>query len=226
MRLIGITGKAGSGKTTFSNILAENENIGVIHIDDLLREIKLKYFKMIMNEDKNGEKTKVNSKLKTRLYKNKIAFRTMMKIRAKLLEKRLNQEIDNLEEQGKTVILIDDIFLQHLKCYKDISLIFMMQRPYASRVNSLMEREKLSKEEAVAHDIAHTSGNYRQKYNDRHVITIDNDKGQEELAAEANRIYTYNFAPVRKKYRVEDYDISKIHSKSQTKMRIREEEEK
>ena len=39
MKLIGVTGKAGSGKTTFSNMLAEKDNIGVIHVDDILKQI-------------------------------------------------------------------------------------------------------------------------------------------------------------------------------------------
>ena len=65
MKLIGVTGKSGAGKTTFSNYLKENsKDIEVIHIDDLLRDIKLKYFKFLMKEDKNGEKTKVDYKLK------------------------------------------------------------------------------------------------------------------------------------------------------------------
>ena len=41
MKLIGITGKAGAGKTTISNIMAQNYNVGVIHVDDVLKEVKL-----------------------------------------------------------------------------------------------------------------------------------------------------------------------------------------
>lgn len=226
MRLIGITGKSGSGKTTFSDILAKNENIGVIHVDELLKEIKLKYFKNIMNKDKNGERTKVNSRLKTILYKNKILFNIFMRIRAKLIDKKVSQEIDKMQEQGKRVVLIDDTFLQHLKCYKNISLIFLMERPYVSRISSLMERDQMTKQELVAYDIAHTSGNYKQKFKNKNVIKIDNDKGQEDLIAEANRIYTYNFAPLRKRYRVDNYVLSKNNSQKEKMSKNREEEEK
>ena len=52
MNLVGVTGKSGAGKTTFSNYLKENsKDIEVIHIDDLLRDIKLKYFKFLMKEE-------------------------------------------------------------------------------------------------------------------------------------------------------------------------------
>ena len=47
MKLICVTGKSGAGKTTFSDYLKENsKDIEVIHIDDLLRDIKLKYFNL------------------------------------------------------------------------------------------------------------------------------------------------------------------------------------
>ena len=93
MKLIGITGKAGSGKTTFSNMLAVYPNIEVIHIDDILNKIKLKYFRLLMKKNHNGKKTKVDSKLKLLLYKNKLLFTLFMKFRAKLIKKPLTLEI-------------------------------------------------------------------------------------------------------------------------------------
>ena len=74
MKLIGITGKAGAGKTTISNIIAQNNNVGVIHVDDVLKDVKLKYLKLFMDTDNKGEKTKVNGKLKMLLFRNKILF--------------------------------------------------------------------------------------------------------------------------------------------------------
>ena len=133
MKLTGVTGKSGAGKTTFSNMLAEKQNIGVIHIDDILRQIKLKYFQPIMGKDKSGENTKVNSKLKRIIYGNKILFNLFMKFRAKLVEKPLKQNIDTLIKEGKEIILIDDIFIKYQKVYKDLSMVFMINRPYVER---------------------------------------------------------------------------------------------
>ncbi len=48
MKLIGITGKTGSGKTTLSNMIAINENVGVIHVDEIrgkLQNVMQKYDK-------------------------------------------------------------------------------------------------------------------------------------------------------------------------------------
>jgi len=202
MKLIGITGKAGSGKTTFSDILAENENIGVIHIDDILRKIKLKYFKGIMQEDKTGEKTKVNSKLKTMLYKNKTIFNLFMKFRAKLIEPYLKEEILKLEKEGKQFILIDDTFLQYQKCYREISQIIIVNRPFIERRLALEKREKLSKEEVVAYDIAHFKGNYKETTRKNNVIKINNNKNIKDLRIKAQVLYKNNFETMRNKYKV------------------------
>ena len=43
MKLIGVMGNGGSGKTTFTEHLDKRENVGVIHVDDLVGEIKRKW---------------------------------------------------------------------------------------------------------------------------------------------------------------------------------------
>lgn len=223
MRLIGITGKAGSGKTTFSNGLAQKESIGVIHIDDIWEKIKRKYFKIAMESDGEGSKTKANSKLKLAVYKNKIFFRLFMALRSKLMEKDISKEINRLENMGKRVIIIDDIFLQYQKCYKDISLVFLMERPYLKRKNSLIERDHISKEEVVIYDMAHTSGSHQEKNKNKNIIRINNNKGKEELLAEVEKIYNFNFAPLRKRYRVY---CQEADGRCERTKKVREQEER
>ena len=54
MKLIGVTGRAGAGKSTFSEMLASHPDIGIIHIDDLVRDIKYKYFGLFLKRDNNN----------------------------------------------------------------------------------------------------------------------------------------------------------------------------
>ena len=54
MKLVGVMGNGGSGKTTFTEHLDKRENVGVIHIDDLVGEIKNKYFKMFLQSNENN----------------------------------------------------------------------------------------------------------------------------------------------------------------------------
>lgn len=219
MKLIGITGMAGSGKTTFSNMLAQNQEIGVIHVDDLLKKIKLKYFSFIMKENAEGEKTKVDSNLKTLLYRNKILFNMFMKFRSKLIQKLISDEIHKEKILGKKVIIVDDAFIQHQKCYKDLSLIILMERPYIDRRYALMEREKLTKAEIVAYDIAHYTGNYKDTTFNRKTIKIKNNNTKEELSNLAEYLYQEKFSDFKSKYTVKNIKAN-VHETIPTIMDI------
>lgn len=188
MKLIGITGKSGAGKTTFSNYLAKDEKIGVIHVDDILKEIKLKYFKHVMKEDKQGEKVKVDSKLKTFIYKNPVIFPLFMKFRARLVEKPLKAKIEEMKLSQKEMVLIDDIFLKYHRLYQNLDRVILIERPFRERKRSLIERDGLSKEEVVACDIAHYTGNYKELTHSPKVIKITNNGNKEELEKVAEQI--------------------------------------
>lgn len=189
MKLIGITGMAGSGKTTFSDILGEKENVGVIHVDDLLKVAKLKYFKMFMKPNKDNERTKVDSRLKEKIYSNKILFNLFMRFRAKVVEKPLNNKIEEYRKQKKDIVIIDDIFLKYHKCYKDLNRIISMQRPYKERRNAVIERDGISKKEVVSYDVAHTKNNYRDDIYKVKVVKIDNKSDMQDLRKKAEKFY-------------------------------------
>lgn len=188
MKLIGITGKAGAGKTTFSDYLAQNsKDIGIIHVDDLIKELKLKYFKFLMKKDNKGEKVKVDSRLKKFLYKNKVIFSAFMKFRAKLISPSLKRRIKELSD--KRIILIDDIFIKYHKLYKDLDKIYVLERAYSNRREALIQRDGISKEEIMAYDLAHYRGNYKEIKGDIRVTKIENDGDKIKLKQKAREIY-------------------------------------
>ena len=189
MKLMGVTGKSGAGKTTFSNIISQNNDVGVIHIDDLLKEIKLKYFKFLMNTDNHGEKTKVNGNLRMLLYKNRTIFIFFMKFRAFLLRKRINNAIKELHDYGKKIIIIDDIFINFLHVFNDLDRIFILQRSYTERKEALKKRDDLTLKEIVASDIAHFKGIYKDNYNSNTTENIINNGSKGLLERKAKEIY-------------------------------------
>ena len=203
MRLVGITGKAGAGKTTFSNILANKNNIGVIHVDDIVKKMKSKYFSMFMKKDKNGKRTKINSKLKKILYGNKILFNLLMKLRAEFVEPYLLEEIERLKSEGKETILIDDIFIRYEKIYDRLSMIFIVNRPYAQRKEAIIKRDDLTLEEAVAADFADFKGSYKEISQKSNTIKIVNNGTEEQLRKKAQEIYKQHFMNFRKRYEEE-----------------------
>ena len=227
MQLIGITGKAGAGKTTFSNILADKNNIGVIHADDILKQIKLKYFSMFMDKDKDGKRTKINPKLKKNLYSNKIIFNLLMKLRAKLINKPLLSEIERLEAEGKETILIDDIFIRHQKIYDRLSMVFIIDRPYAQRKKAIIKRDAFTLEEAVAVDVADFKGNYKEISQRRNTIKIINNGTEEELRQKAEEIYKQYFMNFRNRYKEEPKDNNKRkETKTLNKKKVKQRNER
>jgi len=201
MKLMGITGKSGAWKTTFSNILAQNEDVGVIHIDDLLREIKLKYFKSLMQNSNKGEKTKVNSGLKMLIYKNRIVFNLFMKFRAKLLKKRIDSKIQELQDRGKKVIIIDDIFIKSLHIYDDLEKVLLVERSYVNRKQALRDRDDLTLQDIVASDIAHFKGIYKDTHKNSKIENITNKGSKEELFIKAKEIYEKYCISQKSKFR-------------------------
>ena len=165
MKLIGIIVNTGTGKTTFTKHLEKRENVGVIHIDDLVSEIKKKYFKMFLqSKEKNTtENTQANPKLKSGVkkffYRNKIAFSFLMKVRSKLIEKDLHKKIADFEKSGKDLIVIDDWALStHKKLYKKLNRIYTIERPYLSRRKGIQERDALATDELKVCDLPYALG--------------------------------------------------------------------
>ena len=205
MKLIGITGKAGAGKTTFSNMLEQQHpEVGVIHVDEFFNNIKRKYFKFLMKENKQGEKVNLKSNLRMIIYNNSLLRNILMRARATLISKSVKLKIEELKKEGKTVIIVDDIFLQYQKYFNDLSMVFLIERPFIDRRLAVMERDGVSKKDAVTSDIVHTSKNYRDFLHRVNLIKIYNTKGKEELQEESEQIYRKYLAPFKDRYRVKD----------------------
>lgn len=160
MKLIGVTGKSGAGKTTFSNLFADKDKAGVIHVDDLVGEIKKKYFKMFLQPKENNttENTRKNPKLqvgaKKFFYRNKILFRFLMFVRSKMIEKELNRQIEALKLQGKEIIVIDDwVLFSHKNLMPKMSKIYFVERRFQTRRQGIKDRDNSTSEEMKVNDL-------------------------------------------------------------------------
>jgi dephospho-CoA kinase len=165
MKLIGVMGNGGSGKTTFSEHLDKRENVGVIHVDDLVGEIKRKYFKMFLQPKENNttENTKSNPKLKSSskkfFYQNKFTFKFLMLVRSKMIERELSRKIEEFKSSGKGLIVIDDWALStHKKLFPKFNHIYTVERPYLSRRKGIQERDALTTKEAKVNDLPYALG--------------------------------------------------------------------
>ena len=169
MKLIGITGKPGAGKTTFSDIYASKDNVGVIHVDDLVAKVKKRYFSMFLQPKENNttehtkENPKVNVGAKRFFFKNKIGFNILMFVRGKMVEKDLEEQINRLRLEGKKIVLIDDCFLKvNKKVFNKLDKIYVLERDFTSRRQGVRIREDATEEELRLKDLPYAIGAYKE----------------------------------------------------------------
>lgn len=195
MKLVGVMGNSGSGKTTFTNYLDNKENVGVIHVDDLVGEAKKKYFKPFLQPKENNttETTRSNPKLKIGIkeffYRNRFAFNFLMMIRSKLVEKELNRRIRELKMEGKRVIIVDDWALPtHQKLLPKFNQIYFLKRGILSRRQGLTERDGLTRKELRVSDIPYSLKRIDIPKNSK-VSVIYNNGSFEQLFQNAEEEY-------------------------------------
>lgn len=195
MKLIGVMGNSGSGKTTFTEYLETKKSVGVIHVDTITSDIKKKYFRpFLQGKDKNTtESTKNNPKVKMGakaiFYKNKFTFNLLMKIRNKLIGKELERQISEFKKEGKKVVVIDDWALPTQKnLLPKFAHIYAMKRRFTDRRKGLTQRDAISIEEAKLYDLPYAL-RFIQVPKQSNVSPINNYGTIEDLYASAEEVY-------------------------------------
>lgn len=195
MKLIGVMGNSGSGKTTFTEYLGTKQSVGVIHVDSITSDIKKKYFRpFLQGKDKNTtESTKNNPKVKIGakvfFYKNKFSFNLLMSIRNKLIGKELERQINEFKRNGKSLVVVDDWALPtHKKLLPKFSHIYVMKRKFIDRRIGLKQRDNITVEEARLYDIPY-SLKFIQVPKGSNVSSINNYGTIEDLYASAEEVY-------------------------------------
>lgn len=193
MKLVGVMGQSGSGKTTFTNFLGENKSVGIIHVDDLVGKVKQRYFKLFLQRGSNNtydhspENKKLNSKVKSVFYKNKLLFKFLMALRSKLIQKDLEKAINNFKGEGKELVIIDDwALITHKKLYSELSKVYIISRNFAARRNGLKLRDNATREELKLADIPHALQFIKYPENSK-VQKIINNSSLEDLQIKAKK---------------------------------------
>lgn len=213
MKLIGVTGKAGAGKTTFANYFEKKSNIGVIHVDDIMNEFKKRRFSLFMKDDKHGEKTEIKSGLKFFIYNNKFLYNALMKIRAFMLKNEIKSRIDGFKAEGKDFVFVDDVYLSYLTNYKDFDKVYYIRRPYFTRLDAIKKRDECDKRTLVASEIAFKKKNYNVNLIDPRIEIVDNEYGSlEEYEAFLEQEYDQKY----KQYNFDDWIKVDVKSKKPT----------
>jgi len=144
--IIGITGKSGSGKSTYAKELAKENGCFVVHIDDIGHKvlesdsIKNKLLELF------GEDSVVNGSV-DRKYIGDLVFanRHLYKSLSDLVWSRMKNEIDTLLNSHSNVIL-DWILLPHTHYWKMCDTKILMVADEEDRKKRVMTRDNISVE--------------------------------------------------------------------------------
>ena len=189
MIVIGVTGKSGAGKTTFTDYLGERKNVGVIHLDELVDGIKDDKFKNNLHgRSKNNAPVLLPLKVHEVINNNKFLFRAFSLVKKHMLKDKIAEEIQRYKACGKDAVVIDSCFLTDLVDKKLFDSIVCLKRPYHMRLQAVMEREKDEKIDMVSRDMPYKKKIAKARRSDYDYIVI-NTLGIDELRGASERIY-------------------------------------
>ena len=84
----------------------------------------------------------------------------------------------------------------------------------------MQQRDEITKEEIVAYDMAHFTGNYKEIKDDKRIIKIQNNSDEKSLREKAREVYLENMLSEREKMLRENKVIKlekvRVASKKQT----------
>lgn len=179
--LIGIMGKTGSGKSTITRILNEQDKYLVIDVDkvnhSLLETEELKN-EIIKRYDvlENG---KINrKKLGLILYANQ----DLMNEYNQLIWSYLEKELDRIISNSNKPVIIDWMMLPLTKFYSMCDIKVLVESSLETRLERILKRDNIDKEHFIARD----KNGLEYKKEDMDLV-IDNSKGIDEYEIESIR---------------------------------------
>ncbi len=157
LRIVGITGGIGSGKTSVSRILRDL-NAAVVDYDAVARVITLKggralgelsaYFgDSIM--DSNGELDR--KKLAGIVFNDKVKLHALDSITHKYITKKVVENIENIKAAGKNDIIVLDSPIPVENGFLDlVDEVWVVTANRDIRIKRIMDRNGMTQDEAVA----------------------------------------------------------------------------
>lgn len=194
MKVIGITGSSGSGKTTISEILGKRQDTKVINADKMAKtltnaeteyfaEIKRAFQKQnILLEDGSLNR----AKLADLIYHDRESLEKLNQITFKHLLPKIEQEIQNADETIQLIVL-DAPLLFEAKLDKFCDTTIAIQATEKLKIQRICERDKISEKMARAR-LKIQKGDEFYRQNADYVIENDEDTNLEILEEQVNKI--------------------------------------
>lgn len=144
MKIIGINGNPGSGKTTASNILFKDDSKKVIHLDDIFNDIKELLPKRNTDTFKTGDSEAIILNRKGALYKvlnSKVINKEFVLAKKIYANKYLKYVIKKAYKEGIDYIVIEGVHLENYDITYLIDYFIFIEANEEDRVDRLIKRD-------------------------------------------------------------------------------------
>ena len=193
MLIIGLTGNIGCGKSSLSKIFMD-EGIDVVDADIVSRQIFEDEELLQTVFEKFGPSIKNNDGSLNRKALGNIVFNDDEKLielnnitHPRIKEKIFNQ-IKNIEEQGKPIVILDGALLVETGYLDDVDKLIVVTCDEEIQIERIKKRDNCTKLEALSRIKSQMSQVEKVKYAD---YTIDNSGTIEELKNKAYKFMSY-----------------------------------
>lgn len=154
MKIIGITGPSGAGKTTLTKILCENYNSYTIDADQVAKALsndnKSEYFKKIVNlfgKEILKEDGKLNrKKIATIIYNDKDKRKALNKLTFEYVVNAINDKISEIKPNDYDYIGIDVPLLYEAKMEMLCDIVIAVVAEDEEKISRICKRDNISRE--------------------------------------------------------------------------------
>lgn len=154
MKVIGITGPSGAGKTTLSSILKSNYSSYIIDADEVAKKLsnntKTKYFEEIVNlfgkailRNDGNLKRKEIAKI---IYQDKEKRKALNNLTFKYVVDDINKQLNEIEKSNYKYIGIDVPLLYEAKMEKICDYVIAVVAEDQKKINRICKRDNITEE--------------------------------------------------------------------------------
>ncbi|MBU6375971.1 MAG: dephospho-CoA kinase [Bdellovibrionales bacterium] len=147
--VIGLTGGIASGKSLVAKILREKCHLPVLDADQIARDLSSKEGKAAPQIQK-AFGTLDRAKLRKRIFSDPQARAELEAILHPLIREESLKEISDLARAGAPFVIYEAALLIETGRYRDFDALLVVQSDLEKRISRLLERDGISREQALA----------------------------------------------------------------------------
>ncbi len=198
MKVIGLTGSIGTGKSSVSKILNEDYNIPIIDADKISKEavekgsIGLSKIKDTFGSDyilNNGELNR--PKMASLVFNDEKARLALNNIVHPLVTYKYNKLVNKYRQEDEKYVIYDCPLLIEEKLTNMVDVVMLVYTSLDIQIDRIMKRDNVKKEQALMRIKAQMPTQEKMKYAN---ILVDNSFDFEELKNRINKIYNSEFS--------------------------------